>query len=142
MTRGPRFTLKDSEDSIPWESHTIGINNLSESDREDFKNYYNGMSDSLFSADPMTKWGIITTEDEIPEISEYMHLDSYQFIKKATATMAEFVDKYLRLLGFSNQIEALTDEGPLSRSTVETVAGEGLFPLIDNLNPNSLVALS
>jgi len=52
--------------------------------------------------------------------------------------MAQFVDEYLRHLGFSNQIKTLTDDGILRRSTVETVAGEGLFPLIDELDPDDL----
>ena len=138
MTRGPGFTLTDGENTVPWKSHTIGLNNLSGDDIEDFRKYYNGMSDSMFSTDPMTEWGIVTTEDEIPEIRQYTHINSYQFIKKATATMAQFVDEYLRLLGFSNQIKMLTDDGILRRSTVETVAGEALFPLIDELDPDDL----
>jgi hypothetical protein len=122
MTRGPGFELREGEDTVPWRSHTIGLANLSEDDREDFRRYYNEMSDSMLSADPMTEWGVVTTEDQISKVGEYTQIDSYQFIKKATVTMAEFVDEYLRLLGFENQIKTLTGDGILRRSTVDKVA--------------------
>lgn len=94
----------EGEDTISWKSRTIGLDNLSDDDREDFRKCYNGMSDSKLSTDPMTEWGIVTPEGEIPEVGQCTHIDSSQFVKKATATMAEFVDEYLRLLDFSNQL--------------------------------------
>lgn len=138
MSSGPGFTLKDAENTVPWKSHVISLNNLSKGDREAFRKYYDGMNDSVLAADPMTEWGIITTENESPKIGRHTHIASYQFVKKATSVMAEFVDEYLRLLGFSNQVKNLSDGGVLQRSTVETVAGKGLYPLIDDLDPSDL----
>lgn len=139
IKRGPGHTVT-GDNMVEWGSHSIWLTTLSEDDREDFKKYYTQLDDSVLPYELMTEWGIITPERENPTITEHTSIDAYQFTKRAVAEMVEFVDEYLRLLGFPNRIRTLTDNdrGLLRRHTVETVAGEGLFPLIDDLDPSEL----
>lgn len=138
LTRGPGSSLKEVERTVEWESHAIELRNLSEKDRDRFRKYYNGIDDSVMEYNPMTKWGIITTKQNKPEINQTTQIDTYQFLKQATRTMYEFVDEYLRLLGYENSLAELPDDGVIGKDTVQMIAEHDLFPLLterDNILP-------
>jgi len=50
----------------------------------------------------MSKWGVDLVLETLVKDPEYLFLSPYQFAKRATSTLLEFANEYLRLLGFNN----------------------------------------
>lgn len=138
ITRGPGLSFRECSDTIPWQSHSILLENLDENDRSKFKKYYEGLDDSVQKYDPITKWGIITESDAPPEVYNYTQIEPYQFLKQSTKETAEFVDEYLSLLGHPNRLERFSERGPISNNDVQRMSKHGLHPFLHNIDLGSI----
>lgn len=97
--------------SSAWTSHYVGLDDLNEEDQEEFEKYYHHLDDELLDYDPLTKWGLICRNETMERLPEkHQLIEPYQFIKTALRTLAEFVDEYLRILGFDNRLDRKIEE--------------------------------
>ena len=131
IKRGPGLVLGGDE-TIDWQFQAISLGMLEESDREDFRKYYERLDDPVKEYQPLTEWGLIVSGDEPPEVNEYTHIEPYCFLKQATKEIAEFADEYLRILDHPNRLESESDSGAISDDTVKRVVDHGLFPLLQS----------
>lgn len=132
IKRGPGFSLREHDNITEWRSQTLWMEDLDKTDREKFRKYYKQIDDTVEEYNPVTKWGVITELDELPEIHEHTHIEPYRFLKQATKEIAGFADEYLRLLDHPNRVQNSPDKGPASKSDVTRIVDYGLHPLLND----------
>lgn len=131
---GPGFELREGTKTTGWKSHTISLGKLTEKDRSSFSEYYHQLTDEIQEYDPISTWGIVVPDSESITIDEHTSIDLYQFIKTAICEMVDFVDELLRLLGYQNFLEDLGSTGLFRKSNVETIAQQGMSPLLFDID--------
>ena len=113
MLRGPGYRYSEGDQYKNWESHVINMGELREKPRTDFSKYYEQLDDELLNYDPITKWGLICTNDtanRLPETTQ--DIEPYQFMKTAIRRLIKYTDKYLKILGEENRQEMLSNQYP------------------------------
>jgi hypothetical protein len=139
IKRGPGFSFREHDETVPWESQALWMEELNEKDRKKFKKHYDEIDDTVEDYDPVTEWGVVTEFDEPPEIHEHSAIEPYRFLKRSTRELAEFSEEYLQLLDHPNRFEATESSATGSKGEVEKVVKYGLHPLLDDINPDELV---
>ena len=138
IKRGPGFTFLEHGETTEWRSQTLWMEELDKTDREKFRKYYEQLDDIVEEYDPVTKWGVVTESDDVPEIYGHTQIEPYRFLKQATKEIADFTDEYLRLLNHPNRVQDSPDRGPASKSDVKRIVEYGLHPFLDGIDSDTL----